>query len=242
MIAMPLAASLVWTAALIVDPGPLAPGNVLLVGLALISTSAVGVIGILLAGSRWAHRTAIASVAGTFAIAIIRDVDIWWTAGVVASSLAAIVLFLPATTWRIRKLPAAAGPPARAVLLSLVLLAAPFALGLAAWDTTSWATLILGLTAPLAALWYARVFPGGLYVVRLLWPGMAFGLAPFQDLTAALVSIAFGVIVLVIAWHQSVEIAFHPAVESGTAYSIPPELAPQEILDAARIDDKGRRK
>ena len=241
-LAIPLAATVLWTAALIVDPGPFSPGSVLLIGLSLLATSAVGVIGVLLVGGRWAHRMAVASIAGTFVIAIIRDVDVWWTAGVIVSSLATIVLFLPTTTRRIRKLPAAAGPPTRAVLVPVILLGAPFALGLAAWDTMSWATLSVGLTAPVAALWYARVFPGGLYVVRFAWPGIALALAPLQTLPVAILSVAFGLIVLVVAWHPSVKVAFHPPTESGTSYSIPPELAPQEILDAARIDDTGRRR
>lgn len=211
-------------------------------GLGLIATSAVGVIGILLVRSRWAYRAAIGSVTGTLVIAVLRDVDGWWTAGLIASSLAAVVLFLPATTGRIRKLPPAAGPPARAVIMPLILLGAPFALGLAAWGTANWATLTLGLAAPLAALWYTRVFPGGLYVVRFVWPGMAFALAFYQSLPAALVSIALGLTVVAIAWHPSVKVAFHPLRETGTAYAIPPELAPGEILDAARIDDTGRQK
>lgn len=239
---MPLVATLVWTIALIIDPGPLVPGSVLLVGLALIATATVGIIGVHLVGGRWALRTAIASVIGTVPVAIFRDIDIWWSVGVIASSLAGMVLFLPSTTGRIRKLPAAAGPPARAVLLPLLLLGAPYPLGLAAWDTANWATLTLGLTAPLAALWYARVFPGGLYVVRFVWPGMAFALAFYQSLPSTLVSIALGLIILTIAWHPSVKVAFHPPRETGSAYAIPPELAPKEILDAARIDEAGRRK
>lgn len=242
MLMIPLAATVLWTAALIVDPGPFSPGSVLLIGLSLLATSTLGVIGVLLVGGRWAHRTAVASIAGTLVIAVIRDVDVWWAAGVIASSLAAIVLFLPTTTRRIRKLPAAAGPPTRAVLVPLILLGAPFALGLTAWDTMSWATLTVGLTAPLAALWYTRVFPGGLYVVRFAWPGIALVLAPLQTLPAAILSVTLGLIVLIIAWHPSVKVAFHPPTESGSSYSIPPELAPQEILDAAHIDDTGRRR
>ena len=81
-----------------------------------------------------------------------------------------------------------------------------------------------------------------LYVVRFVWPGIALVLAPLQTLPAAILSVALGLIVLIIAWHPSVKVAFHLPTESGSSYSIPPELAPQEILDAARIDDTGRRR
>ena len=42
------------------------------------------------------------------------------------------------------------------------------------------------------------------------------------------------------AWHPSLKVAFDPPTESGSTYAIPPELAPQDILDAAQIDDHGK--
>jgi hypothetical protein len=55
-------------------------------------------------------------------------------------------------------------------------------------------------------------------------------------------SAALGVLVAALAWDSSVRTAFHPPREAGSAYPIPPELAPKEILDEAGIDDRGRRK
>jgi hypothetical protein len=36
--------------------------------------------------------------------------------------------------------------------------------------------------------------------------------------------------------------AFYPPTETGSAYAIPPELTPPEILDAADLDERGRRR
>jgi hypothetical protein len=137
-------------------------------------------------------------------------------------------------------LPAAFGPPERAVLIPLILLGFPTLLGFAAWDEQAATTLVVGLTAPIAAIWYSRVLPGGLLAVRILWPALAIGLAVTLGLAPGVTSLVGGALVAVLAWHPSVKVAFHPPREKGTAYAIPPELAPPEVLDAARLDEKGR--
>jgi hypothetical protein len=47
-------------------------------------------------------------------------------------------------------------------------------------------------------------------------------------------------VVLAMAWHPEVKVAFHPPRETGRVFPIPPELAPKEILDAADLDERGR--
>ncbi|MEX2652511.1 MAG: hypothetical protein WD473_08735, partial [Acidimicrobiia bacterium] len=101
---------------------------------------------------------------------------------------------------------------------------------------------IVGLTAPLAALWYSRVLPGGLYAVRIIWPLITIGLALLQPAPVAIVSVVTAIVVLAMAWRPEVEVAFHPPRETGRGYPIPPELVPKEILDAAELDEKGRRR
>jgi MFS family permease len=238
--ASPLVAAVLWTIALTVDPGPLAPWSVFLVGFGLMTTATVAVVGMIIVAGRWARRTGLASILAGLLIAVARPVDTLWVAAVVVSVLAWVVLFLPSVNERIRKLPSASGPPPRAVLVPLVLVATPFTVGLAAWDRPTVATVIVGLSAPLAALWYSRVLPGGLYAVRIIWPLLALALAPLQPLPAAVVSALTALVVVVLAWGRQVEIAFHPRREKGQVFPIPPELAPKEILDAAQIDERGR--
>lgn len=238
--AAPLVAALLWVAALLVDPGPLAPRSVLMVGWGLLSMATISVVGMIVVGGRWALRTAVATVVASLLMAVVRPIDPMWLVALTGSIGAGAFLFLPVVTDRIRKLPSATGPPTRAVLVPLLLAATPFSIGLAAWDHPTGATVIVALGASLAALWYSRVLPGGLYAVRLGWPLLAFGLAPFQALPVAVVSVVTALVVLVIAWHREVQVAFHPPRETGRVFPIPPELAPREVLDAAEIDERGR--
>jgi hypothetical protein len=48
--------------------------------------------------------------------------------------------------------------------------------------------------------------------------------------------------VAALAWTVDARIAVHPLAEPGTTVPIPPELAPRDVLDAAGIDDRGRRR
>jgi hypothetical protein len=197
-------------------------------------------VGVTVTGGRWAHRTLILVVAAMLLLAVVRPIDALWVIALAASVLAGIALFSPAFSAGLRKLPAAVGLPARAGVLALILIGLPFPLGIAAWSEISPGTLIVGLSAPLAALWFARVFPGGLYVVRVFWPIVAIGLAFTQWLAPAIVCVVSGIAVAVLAWHPSVAVAFHPPREVGSVYPIPPELAPREVLDSADLDEHGR--
>lgn len=238
--ASPLLAVILWAVALMVNPGPLAPWSVFLVGLGLLTMATISVTGMIVVGGRWALRTGMVTVAATLLIAVIRPVDPIWFVALAVSITSGVLLFLPIVTQRIRKLPSATGPPTRAVLVSLVLAATPVAVGLAAWDRPTAATVVIGLSAPVCALWYSRVLPGGLYAVRVIWPLLAVGLAAFQPVSAAVVSVITAFLVLALAWHREVEVAFHPPRETGRVFPIPPELAPREILDAAELDERGR--
>jgi hypothetical protein len=238
----PLVAALAWAAALAVDPGPFAPESVLLMMVGVLALATVGMVGLTVTGGRWAHRTSLGALAALFAIAVARPIDVLWVFSLVATVVGAVALFLPPLTSALRRLPPAAGPPVRAVLVPLVLIGFPFPLGLAAWDRPSATTLVTGLTAPLAALWFARVFPGGLIGVRIAWPAVAIALAFSQWLAPAIVSLCGGVSIVALAWHPTVGVAFHPPREKGTVHPIPPELAPREVLDSADLDERGHPK
>ncbi|MGH8871813.1 MAG: hypothetical protein ACRDWS_07560 [Acidimicrobiia bacterium] len=229
-----------WTVALVVDPGPFAPDSALLMSVGLLGMATVGMVGITVTGGRWAHRTSLVSVGAMLVLAVMRPIDVIWVAALIVSVLGGVILLSPSLTGAVRKVPPAVGPPSRAVLIPLLLIGLPFLLGLAAWDEQSIGTLVLGLGAPVAALWYARVLPGGLYAVRVLWPALGMGLAFTQRLAPAVVSLAAGVAIAVLAWHATVELAFHPPREVGTVHPMPPELAPGEVLDAANLDERGR--
>lgn len=242
MTVFPLVAALAWTVALIANGEPFGVAGSLLVGVGLLSLATVSVVGMAITGGRWAYRLGLVSVGTGLLIAVVRPVDGFWIVGLGASALASGALFMPQVTSRMRKLPAAAGPPQTAVILALVLLGVPFALGVLAGSSEPWAILTVGLSAPVFAFGFSRVIVGGLVGVRVVWPVLAVALSPLLSLSAAVASALSALIVAAIAWRPEVKAAFHPPTEAGTTYPIPPELVPGEILDAANIDDKGRKK
>lgn len=232
-----LGAVLCWTAVIALG-ADLSPTSVLLVGISMIVAATVAVVGILVTSGRWSLRLALIALAMGVTAGSSAPIDILWVVALVLTVTAVAVLLSPAVV--IRKLPSATGPPTKAVLLPLVLLASPFGYGMAAEGSEPWAVLVGGITALVAAFMYARVIPGGLLAVRVVWPSLALGLAFALETSAALVSAALAAIVAYLGWSSGAKTAFHPPRQAGTTYPIPPELSPTEILDAANIDEHGR--
>ncbi len=239
---LPLIAAIAWTLALIANSEPLSAAGSLLTGVGLIVLATVSTIGMTITAGRWAHRLGVLSVGAGLVVAAIRPVDVFWFLGLAASTVAGVGLFMPQVTGGIRKLPAATGPPQVAVVLTLVMLSVPFILGILSGDSEAWPLLTVSLSAPVIAFAFARVLPGGLIGVRLAWPLLALALSPLLSLPAGVVTALTALTAASIAWRPEVKASFHPPTEAGSTYPIPPELVPGEILDAADIDDRGRRK
>lgn len=240
--ASPLVAAVAWTIALILDGAGRDDGSVLLMGVGLLMGGVVSVVGLVVSGGRWARRLGFAVLAACVLVALIRPLDFAWAVSLLFTALGIVALYLPGVTDQVRKLPAATGPPARAVMAPLLLLSVPFLIGLSSTGTTGWPELVVGLAAPLAAFLYARVLPGGLWAVRIIWPLAAVALAWPMGVPAGVVSLVLGLAVAMITWDWSVKVAFSPPRQVGSTYPIPPELTPPEILDAAQLDDRGRPK
>ncbi|MEE8488849.1 MAG: hypothetical protein V3S43_00830, partial [Acidimicrobiia bacterium] len=125
----PLVAVVIWTIALIVDSGPFDGISVFLICISLLGMATTSVVGIVVVGGRWARRLGLVVVGATALLAVVRPIDSFWIIGLAATSLAGAALFMPSLTTGVRKLPAAVGPPPRAVLVSLILLGTPLVLG-----------------------------------------------------------------------------------------------------------------
>jgi hypothetical protein len=173
---------------------------------------------------------------------MVRDIDSVWIIGTVATAAAFVATLSPALTSTIRNLPSAAGPPPRAVTPPLILLATPAILGFVGNGATTWALLVVGLTAPNAAFLYSRVLPGGLLAIRLVWPLTTLALAPLLGWAGGLAAAVLALAVGTVAWDRSVKASYHPPRATGTTVPIPPELAPGAVLDAAEVDEKGHRR
>ncbi len=237
-----LLAALIWTVALVVDGTPWSTAPLFLIGIGMLVSATVATVGMVVVGGRWAHRLGLTVIAMTAVVAIARPIDPIWVVATVVSAGALLALLSPAVTGSIRSLPSATGPSPRAVAPALILLATPAVLGFVGNQATPWALLLVGLTAPNAAFLYSRVIPGGLLAIRLIWPALALALTPLLGWVAGVVTGVIAVTVAVTAWDRAAKASYHPPREMGTSFPIPPELAPPEVLDAAQIDERGRKK
>lgn len=234
-----IAGSLAWTLALAFsDPAPTAAGLVAAV-VTMWVWSVASITGMIVSRSRWARNLGLAVVATHGLWAATRAVDAWWWVGLAVSTVAAAALTGPWLKGAVRSLPAAAGPPARSVLLPLVITGVPLAVGLTSDHATT--TAVVAIVCLTTAYWFIRTLPGAIAIVRVILPlvllAATFWLGRWQSVVAALV--ATGAI-SVLAWHSSVLLSVSPLIERGTVVPIPPELAPKDVLDAAGIDDHGR--
>ncbi len=233
-----LASTAAWTVVLAIN-ADLSPVAVVLIALSLWPATVASLSGMLLARAHWARRLGLAVTVAHGLAAVFTTPDVWWGIAVVLTALTAISIGGPWLDGIVRSRPSAAGPPARVVLIALVLLGVPFGIGVAGGDTG--AAIALSLFALVVAYWFIRAMPGALIVVRVIFPLVALVLAYFVGWPAGVMPAAVAVAVAVMAWHPTVRNSIHPLVSSGSRVRIPPELAPTDVLDAAQIDDRGRR-
>ncbi len=210
-------------------------------GAGLLIAVSTSIVGMIAGASRWAKRLGLGVGASMLALGLVFPISGWSISAMVLAGVAIAGLGGTSFDGLIRQRPPADGPPARAVLLTLLLLLAPPVWALA---TPNGLGLAAGLGAALCwagMVWYGKAGPGSLMAVRFVIPaGLAVVAAVSGLRLGALVALtALGVAAL--AWTVDARIAVHPLAEPGTTVPIPPELAPRDILDAAGIDDRGRR-
>lgn len=235
-----LSSTALWTVAAAVGLPGYTEVAVVLIALSAWTCAVAATAGMIVARSRWARRLTLVLSAGHLIMAVVRPIDGWWLGAVAATAATAVGAAGPWLAGHVRSLPSATGPPGQAVMVPLLLTGAPWALGLA--GAAGSAPLVVGLAALATAFWFARALPGALVAVRGVWPLLAAALAPSMGLQVGAVSAGLALAVAATAWHPGVARAVHPLVERGAAVAIPPELAPPEVLDAAGLDDRGRRR
>ncbi|MEE8330749.1 MAG: hypothetical protein V3R84_03175 [Acidimicrobiia bacterium] len=233
-----LASSLAWSLQLILDPAPFASGPAVVLALTMVSLALVAITGLLLARSRWAPWLAVAIAAAQLALAITMPVDWQVVAVVVALSLAAL-----AATIRDKSLQrSSGGPPPLAVVLLLLLVAFPALVAVSNADGISVAAIVGSVFVVLAAVVYGRGGIISLWTMRSLVPLGAVLSAATTPLPPAAAVLAAGAGLTALGWSPVISNAAAPlAPLHSPGYRIPPELAPREILDAAGLDEHGRR-
>lgn len=233
-----LAAALVVTGT---DPFWATSAAVMLAGGHLILT-AVTIVGALVGAARWSVGVGAGLASILFPIAVLHPVGIAW--GIMLTAAAGAVAGTLGTRLRatVRQRPAADAPPRKAVALALGLLAAPLLIAAPQPDGVDIADWLLAGGALTLALWYTRGRPDGLWAVRSLLPVSTFASVfsvplPWSPVVAAGFAAATW-----LAWSSDARVAVIPLATPGRRVPIPAELAPGEILDAAGVDDRGRKR
>ena len=229
-----------WTVVLAAGEHSLSPTARILVAASVWVATVTALTGMMISRSRWARRLALTVAASQGILALITEIAPWWWAAAALTAAAAVAVGGPWLNGYVRALPAAAGPPARAVIVPLLLVGAPFAIGISGGDDTA-AAVVAG-TALATAFWFIRTLPGALLVVRLIWPLVSLVGGWLIGWPSGAVAAAIGVAVSAVAWDASVTRAVVPLVQPGSVVPIPPELAPREVLDAADVDERGKRR
>ena len=223
-------------------PAPWPPSSAGLIALSMVSLTTIAVVGLLLVGGRWARRLGlVVTAAGGLVLVAAPSGWTWWLA-LPCLAGAAVGLAGPWIDTQVRQRPAAAGPPAPAVLIPLLLVATPGLMGAASLRPAGAAEWLIALICMATALWYARGGRGVMLGMRLLLPIAVVLSAVASGLPTGLAILAAGGTVVGLAWRHESRLAVRPLLERGRAVRIPPELAPPEILDAAGLDTRGRPK
>lgn len=233
--------TLVWAVRLVTGSGPWASDAAAVFAADLLLMSAVAVVGMLVAGSGWARRLGWGLGAAGLALGVVLPLDPVWAVALTGSGLSLAVLAGRWLDGAVRQRPAADGPPGEAVVLALgllcipglVALASPAGLGLAEW-------LAVG-TGLVGAALYSKAGPGALLAVRALIPaGLALTAVTAGTWPTRLVILVAAVGLGWLGWRRPVRLAARPLITPGRPVRIPSELVPIEVLDAARIDRRGR--
>lgn len=204
--------------------------------------SAVVIVAALVGAARWAVGLGVGLATVLVVPALAHPIDPAWTVMVVSAGLAVAGLAGTGLRAAVRQRPSAAGPPRKAVLLTLGLLGSPILVGSlqpAGVDGVDWA---IAVAAVVLGVFYSRARPAALWTTRGGTPLLALLCAGAIPMPAALLAVAgFGALTW-LAWSSDARVAVIPLTTRGRSVPIPPELTPGNILDAARIDSRGRRK
>ena len=212
------------------------------IGAGLLLITAVSIVGMVAGASRWALRLAIGSAGAMVALGLVFPLTPWTVLAMALAGGAGAGLAGTSFDGLIRQRPPADGPPPRSVLLSLLLLVSPPVWALVATDGLGTPVVVAVVTAWVTMAWYVKAAPGALLAVRVVSPLVLATAAALGGLAVGLVIAATAAGLVALAWTVEARIAVHPLAEPGTTVPIPPELAPSDVLDAAGIDDRGRRK
>jgi hypothetical protein len=241
--AIVIASSVAFGTRLASAPTALSPLAAAVATASLTILSLAAIAGLLLARGRWARWTCIGLPLGWLVVGIVDGLAAPWIIAGVAAGIGVAVAAGPGSRGWVRTLPSTHGAPPAATVLLLSLLAFPVAVALVDHSALSTLSLVAVASSVLAALLYSRGGVAMVFAMRVLVvvaAVTAFLGAPFPG--SVLVAVV-GISMTGLTWARSVMNAAAPVIPvAGSGYRIPAELAPGDILNAAGLDEHGRKR
>jgi hypothetical protein len=204
--------------------------------------TAVTIVGALVGAARWAVGLGAGLAASLAVPAILHPISPAWIVMVVTAAAAVAGVLGTGLRAVVRGRPPADAPPRKAAGLALGLLAGPLLVAVPQPSGVDAADWVVAVGAVGIAVWYTRSGLGGLWAARLGTPLLAVGSLLVVPLPEAGLSAAGFLLLTWLAWSVDARVAAVPLAAPGRSVPIPAELAPGEILDAAGLDSRGRRK
>lgn len=236
--ALLIASTLIWSFMLL-EAGIWRSDSALVGAVTMIILAAVSVVGMLVGHARWAKRLGVGLCLTELALASGLDISLPWWLGLAATAVSLSGMVGSGMNALVRQLPPAIGPPAEAVILPLLLLAAPGLLALARPEGLGLAVTVAIGCCWITALAYGKAFPGAVILTRLVIPATLL----VSGLTAdwnGLVDLLIAAVAVKVAWSTNAKVAIRPLVTHSRGVPIPPELTPSEIMEEAGYDSRGR--
>jgi hypothetical protein len=220
------------------------PGSLETVAVAACTTSLTvlslsSAAGMLLSRGRWARWVAVVvPTSWTLVAGAAGHRGGWIFAGLGAAAIVSLAAGPGSRGW-IRSRPAAHGPPPSSVVLLLSLVGYPIVVALSdpgsPWSTVATAAVLV------AAAIYSRGGVLGTYTMRAFV--IAAVVAAVAGSPRSLGPAVAGIAIVVLSWRPTIAQAAAPLLPvPGSGYRIPAELTPPEILDAAGLDERGRKR
>lgn len=231
-----------WALRLVIGSGPWPADSAALLSAWILMMTAIAVVGMLVASARWARRLGAALALAGLALAVALPTDGLWWVGLVSSGAALSAMLGRVTSAAVRELPPAEGPPPTVVALLLTLAATPgavAAVSVAGIGPGGW----LGVgTAMVGLAWYGKAGPYAAWVARLVIPVTLAVAGGVVRSWPGLVLVVAAAAVMWLAWRPQSLVAVQPLITRSRGRPMFPELVPPEVLEAAGLDEKGRRK
>ena len=238
--ALMLLGSLLWAGRLLIGPAPWEPKAASLLAAALVVSNSVNLVAMLLTPGRWV-RNSIAALAGTWGVAAVAlTVNPLWIGAFLAHAAGVAIAwtrsldrwFHPARPDRV---------PARATALVLGLVWLPGFVGGLGIPTVTAGGWVLAGFGVLAGWAYARALPGVLWTIRLVLPILGAVSVIGLRLPAAAGMLAAASALTILAWTADARLAaMRPVPRRVASLTVPPELTPPGLMEAAGYDRRGR--